>query len=321
MATAPRKFRVPGKPYAEAGSTFISEFSDFLSPRGAPHSTFPIARIFEIFPINPATSDLAQQIIARGGLERDQGKIKNHGEFIDALFNDETLHAIAIPLEEDIECGYAIAEKVITLSFTNDNAPDVSFAHLPEEVDIASNQKLMGIELSISGTIYSFSARDNSDDQTQVWVDFALDFPKAGDTEIEGGGDGDDDGGGGGWAQLGICVVCACLSKNVKGEPVKPTPCPDSWCNSADCVTLQVLDSGERVYGAFFLFDAFSNSDPTYLINRIIRVYNNGSNSFPVQGDPPVILEPAHAVYRITVKTINQDLTSPYHLSFFGHLA
>lgn len=314
---SPGKYRVPGKPYAEPGKIFMAEFSDFLL--GDPNAKFPIRRLFEIFPINPETSQLAQEIIARGDLARNNQRISNSGPFIDAVFNDETLKAISIPIEETVSCSYSTDKGAIKLTFDPGDEPDISFANLPIEFNISSNQRFESIEINPTGTIYGFHARDDENDKTLVWVDFNLDFPTLVDpTDASALDDPGDPGGDGDWTKLIWVFLCACLSqKNPVGKPTQPEPCPDSWCNSADCVAYLTAPDGSKIYGAHFLFDAFGGSDPDVLIGKIIRIYNAGNNSFPLGN---AVLVPKGQFYRIQVTTVNQDATSPYRLSFYGFL-
>jgi hypothetical protein len=171
-----RKITVPGKAFAVSVRRFLAE----LLACKAASKPYPIARAFDILPFRLIDGGVATRLAARGDLAFSGGGVSNHGEYIEAVFNDQNLGILTVVFDEDLS-AHVSEPSSGELLFDFAAHPIVALLQgANKKYLIDTNQRVLAVRLSTYKAVYLLaSASPTSPQHLEITVDLTLDEGQA----------------------------------------------------------------------------------------------------------------------------------------------
>lgn len=315
------ELRVPGKQYARSVQQFTGELVNTIRRCGTGRTSFPIQRVFEVFPINVIDNTAGKQLRDRGAIEVEcqagaaSGTFWNEAEeWLEVPFGDKNVGRVTVFFDERVE-GEWLYDQVnneLMLDLSN-NPVIVVLNDFPSEWGINHNQRLYQISFSPDQIVYYFVAQISDTDTNEIIVDLTLEPPEG---SVQGVG-----------AENAVirpfeagmvvaCLVLTCVwcATDGTGVPDPDDMRPPDADREADYELIPdcVRRSGSRLL-VYFDRDPFWEDHDKVLGKSAIIKYIWNNCKAPVAGIPA---EPGR--YKMRIDRYHFDLTLPHQVEISG---
>lgn len=125
---------IDGREYKERVDVLVQELRRSLKTS----DSYPIARLFELLPLNPATADIQGAIVARGAFVCKPGSIANSGDSVDAQFDDARIGRVGLYLPASISAAAQVTNENVTFS-SNGNDILVTLPNVPPNFGLGNS--------------------------------------------------------------------------------------------------------------------------------------------------------------------------------------
>lgn len=158
--------------FADSARVFLNEFSTSLRTS----RPFPIARLFQLFPLNPSNLDTSRRLVARGDLVVAAGEVKNTGPFVDATFDDDNMGLVGIFFPENLRATFQLTASQVSLLVVGDEVV-VSLYDLPPDLGTANRFLFKGCALEVQRFTYALVEDGAPQNQLLIVTDFTQAIP------------------------------------------------------------------------------------------------------------------------------------------------